>query len=221
MGWGGFALAFGMFMLSHSLPVRPPIKQRLVVWLGPRGFLIGYSALSVLVLAWLIVAARNAPYVVLWHWAPWQSLVPLFAMLFVCLILCLSLGRPNPLSFGGLENERFDPMEPGLVRVFRHPLLAALALWALSHLVPNGDLAHVIMFGFFGVFAIMGGGIIDRRKRSEMGQEWHAQLEEVARAPIATAVRSTMTGARIFAALSLWVGLLLLHPHVLGVSPLP
>nr|WP_299880523.1 NnrU family protein [uncultured Sulfitobacter sp.] len=41
----------------------------------------------------------------------------------------MSLGRPNPFSFGGSRNAQFDPAHPGLVRFMRHPLLVALALW--------------------------------------------------------------------------------------------
>ena len=37
-------------------------------------------------------------------------------------------------------------------------------------LVPNGDLAHVILFGTFAGFALLGQRLIDRRKRREMGK---------------------------------------------------
>src|SRR5207248_1720704 len=49
----------------------------------------------------------------------------------------------------------------------------ALALWAFAHLIPNGDLSHVILFGGFGAFAVIGMPTIDRRKRREWGEaEW-------------------------------------------------
>ena len=152
-GWWAFALAFAAFFASHAIPVRPPVKARLEAVLSRRGFTLAYSLLSLLILYWLIKAAGRAPYVALWDRAPWQTYVPLTAMLAVCFALAFSIGRPNPFSFGGARNETFDPMHPGLVRWTRHPLLLALALWAAAHIVPNGDLAHAILFGAFAAFA--------------------------------------------------------------------
>jgi uncharacterized membrane protein len=144
-----FAAAFAAFFLTHSLPIRPPLRPVLQSALGPTGFTLAYSALSLAVLAWLIGAAGRAPFVVLWDWVAWQVHVPLVAMLPVCLILALTIGRPNPFWFGGAGDERFDPACPGIVRLNRHPLLLALAVWSGAHAVPNGDLAHLILFGTF------------------------------------------------------------------------
>lgn len=221
MGWFEFAAAYAAFFLSHRVPVRPPIRTWLQARLGRGGFTLAYSLLSVAVLAWLIGAAGRAPYVQLWGWAPWQAYVPLSAMLPVCLILALSIARPNPFSFGGARNDRFDPSRPGIVRWARHPLLLALALWAAAHVVPNGDLAHVILFGSFAGFAILGGRLVDRRKRREMGADWHRLQAAVARAPKVSlpisgaALMRLVTGAAVYAAL-LWA-----HPFLFGVSPIP
>lgn len=130
MGWGEYALAFAAFFLTHSVPVRPQLRPWLVARLGHAGFGMAYSVLSLGVLAWLIGAAGRAPYLQLWPWAAWQNHVVLTIMLPVCLILALAIARPNPFSFGGARNDRFDPARPGLVRLTRHPLLLALALWA-------------------------------------------------------------------------------------------
>ena len=113
MGCFEFSLAYVVFFLSHSLPVRPPLRPWLQARLGVSGFTLAYSALSLAALAWLIVAAGRAPHVTLWDWAPWQVHVPLTVMGPVCLILALSIGRPNPFSFGGARNDRFDPARPG------------------------------------------------------------------------------------------------------------
>ncbi|MEQ9040015.1 MAG: NnrU family protein [Silicimonas sp.] len=221
MGWFEFAAAYAAFFLSHRVPVRPPIRTWLQARLGRGGFTLAYSLLSVAALAWLIGAAGRAPYVQLWGWAPWQAYVPLSAMLPVCLILALSMARPNPFSFGGARNDRFDPSRPGIVRWARHPLLLALALWAAAHVVPNGDLAHVILFGSFTGFAILGGRLVDRRKRREMGADWHQLQAAVARAPKVSlpisgaALMRLVTGAALYSAL-LWA-----HPFLFGVSPIP
>lgn len=222
MAWSGFALAFAVFFLSHSLPVRPPIKPMLVRMLGPRGFTLAYSILSIGVLTWLIVAAGRAPFVPLWYWAPWQSHTALTLMLAACLLLAVSIGRPNPFSFGGAQNHRFDPDRPGIVRLTRHPMLITLALWSGAHLLANGDLAHAILFATFGGFAILGGRIIDRRRKRELGEAWGAMRRLVRGAPLSAALRPAgPTTGRLIVGLALYLGLIVLHPILIGVNPLP
>jgi uncharacterized membrane protein len=218
MGWGEYVLAFAAFFLTHSVPIRPPARPWLRARLGPAGFGLAYSALSLGVLAWLIAAAGRAPHVPLWAWAPWQNHVPLAVMLPVCLILALAVARPNPFSFGGARNERFDPAHPGIVGLTRHPLLLALALWAAAHAVPNGDLAHVILFGTFAGFALMGGRLVDRRKRREMGAEW-SRLD-AARKGAPRPASWTLAALRLGAGAALYVALIWAHPYLFGVTPL-
>jgi uncharacterized membrane protein len=215
MEWLEFTAAFAAFFLTHSIPLRPAVRPHLQRALGRRGFTLAYSTLSLAVLAWLIAAAGRAPFVQLWNWAPWQHLVPLVVMLPVCLILSLAIARPNPFSFGGARNETFDPARPGIVRLNRHPLLLALALWAGAHVVPNGDLAHVILFGTFCGFAVLGPRLIDRRKRREMGKDWDALAARVkAAAPLPLPLPRLVTG------LALYLLLIAAHPLLFGVSPL-
>ena len=223
MGWMDFIAAFAVFLLSHSLLLRPPVKGPLVALLGARGFTLAYSLLSILILAWLIRAAGNAPWIGIWPRATWQTHATLTAMALTCLVLALSLGRPNPFSFGGMHNESFESAHPGVVRWVRHPVLLALALWAGAHLLPNGDLAHVLLFGMFAGFAVMGMGLIDRRKRREMGADrWQALRAQVAAAPLIAWPQSwAMLGLRLVLGVAGYGALIALHPAVIGVSPLP
>lgn len=220
MGWDEYALAFAAFFLTHSVPIRPPVRPWLVARLGSAGFGIAYSALSLGMLAWLIGTAERAPYIPLWPWAPWQNHVVLTVMLPVCLILALSIARPNPFSFGSARNESFDPARPGIVRLTRHPLLLALGLWAGAHLLANGDLAHAILFGTFAGFALIGMRLVDRRRQREMGATWDRLETARQQAPFLQPPVS-WPGATIRFALGigLYGALLWLHPKLFGVSP--
>lgn len=219
MGWLEFAFAWGAFFATHSLPLRPPIRPRIQARLGPRGFTLAYSALSLAALVWLIGAAGRAPFVPLWNWASWQVHGTLAIMLPVCLILALAVGRPNPFSFGGARNERFDSKRAGIIRVIRHPLLVALALWAAGHVVPNGDLAHVLLFGVFATFAALGGRLVDRRRQREMGPEWQRLHDEVTASSGNVIPASwTAASARLAAGVALYGGLIWAHPWLFGVS---
>ena len=221
MDWFEFAAAWAAFFVTHSLPLRPPMRPWLQARLGQRGFTFVYSGLSLAVLVWLIGAAGRAPFVPLWDWAPWQPHVPLVVMLLVCLLLALAIGRPNPFSFGGARNDRFDPAHAGIVRLTRHPLLLTLSLWAMAHVVPNGDLAHVILFGVFAIFAAFGGLLVNRRRKREMGAEWRRLLAEVTSSAWNVRPMSWVAMiARIATGVALYVSLLRFHPWLFGVSPL-
>jgi len=220
MGWAEYALAFLVFFLTHSAPIRPPVRPWLVARLGQSGFGLAYSALSLGVLAWLIGAAGRAPYVPLWPWAGWQNHVVLAVMLPVCMILALTIARPNPFSFGGAGNDRFDPARPGIVRLTRHPLLLSLVLWAGAHLLANGDLAHALLFGTFAGFALLGMRLIDRRKRREMGAAW-GRLEAARRQAPPRPISWPDVALRLGLGGVLYATLVWVHPWLFGVSPLP
>jgi uncharacterized membrane protein len=119
LGAGEFILAFMVFLLAHRIPTIPVVRSACVATLGPRGFTLAYSALSLLLLAWVIGAAGRAPYVHLWDTVPALAHFALALMLAAFLIASLALGRPNPFSFGGMNNGQFDPAQPGIVRLTR------------------------------------------------------------------------------------------------------
>lgn len=174
-GWGAYLAAWALFLLTHAVPVRPPVKPWLVARLGRAGFALAYSLLSLAVLAWLFVAAARAPHIMLWTTSAQTHWIVLAGMLAAVVVLALTLGRPNPFSFGGAGNARFDPDHPEMVGRIRHPVLVALGLWASVHLIANGDLAHALMFAGFAAFALLGMRLIDRRKQRELGpDEWNA-----------------------------------------------
>jgi len=227
-GWGELALAFGVFLASHGVPVQPPVKRRLIAALGPGGYLVAYGALSVAVLAWLIVAAGRAPHVPVLPWAAWQAWVPNLAMPAVCLLIAFGTAAPNPLSFGGARDDRFDPARPGIAGLTRHPLLWALALWAAAHAFANPDLAHLLMFGGLAGFAILGTRIIDRRNRRLLGvAEWQRLAASTSNLPLAAFAagrwrpRRGPALARLIIAVALWAMLVFSHAPVIGVSPVP
>ncbi|WP_424977039.1 NnrU family protein [Leisingera sp. S232] len=219
MAWLEFTAALLLFLASHVIPVRPPVRPWLVGRLGLRGYVFAYSLLSLAILAWLVVAAARAPYIGVlpscgvFRWAP------LLLMPLACLLAVAGMMRQNPFSFGGLGLRAFDPADPGILAVSRHPLLAAMALWAGAHLLANGDLAHVILFGLFAGFAGAGMAIIDKRKKRQMGQgEWTRLSRHTARLNL---LRLRPSAAEAGLAAAVFLALLILHAPVIGYSPLP
>ncbi|NVO54539.1 NnrU family protein [Rhodobacteraceae bacterium B1Z28] len=219
-GWGIFLAALVTFLLSHAIPVRPAVRGWLIGTLGRTGYFAAYSVLSLLVLAWLVIAAAQAPYVevippfALFRW------IPLLVMPIVCWLAVAGLAIENPFSFGGLGRRPFDPDQPGILRTTRHPILAAMMLWAVAHLLANGSLAHVILFGLFAGFAAMGMALIDRRKARTLGAEWTRLSRNTAR----LSLRAPRPLPRLWVwliSIAVYAVLLHLHAPVIGLSPLP
>ncbi len=227
-GWGTFVVAYAAFLISHMVPARPAVRARLVATLGERGYLAGYGIVAVLILAWLIVAAGQAPYVALWPYAAWHVWLADVAMLAACVLAAFAIGASNPLSVGGRAG-RFDPMRPGVAGAVRHPLLAALAIWAFVHALANGDLAHLLLFGGFLLFAVLGMRIVDWRRRRTMGEAaWRRMAAHTSNVPLAALIAGRWRprpgprdGIRLALGVGLWLLLVAIHPLVIGVSPLP
>lgn len=219
-GWGLFIAALITFLLTHAIPARPAIRGRLIEALGQKGYFAAYSALSLMVLGWLIVAAAQAPYVEVIPPLGVFRWVPVLVMPVVCWLAVAGLSIKNPFSFGGMGQRPFDPDNPGILRTTRHPILVALLLWAMAHLLANGSLSHVILFGLFAGFAAIGMVLIDRRNQRKMGAEW-ARLSR-------NTARFSLRAPRPWPRLWVWLVTLVvfevlihLHAPVIGLSPLP
>jgi uncharacterized membrane protein len=172
--WAPFGAALAAFLLSHTIPARPGVRRRLVAMLGVRTYLVLYSLASLLLLGWLVQAAGSAPFVELWAFANWQRHVTATLVPIAFAIGAVGLFTPNPMSLTA-SRRSFDAARRGVIALTRHPVLLALALWAAAHLVPNGDLAHVILFGTFLVLALGGMLIMDQRARRRLGpDDWTA-----------------------------------------------
>ncbi len=166
-----FAAALAAFLAAHAVPASPQVRTRLVGLLGLRPYLAGYSILSTVLLAWLVIAARRADTVVLWSPSPWQWHVTLLVMPMALFLLVAGLLAPNPLSVSLRQGG-----EPGAIcTLTRHPVLWGFLLWALAHLPPNGDLASVVFFGTMAAFAAAGMPLLDVRARRRLGRvRWEA-----------------------------------------------
>lgn len=220
MAWLEFALALAAFMASHLIPSRAGLRAALVARLGRGGYGAAYGLLSLALFVWVIVAAGRAPFVLLWDQQIWMRWLANLAMPLAVLLTCLGFGAPNPLSLGGRAGG-FDPARPGIVGVVRHPLLWALLLWALAHLLVNGDLAHVILFGLLALYCVIGMRMIDRRQRRVL-PDWARLAAGTSNLPFMGNWRGWWPDWwRVLLTVVIWIGLLHAHPPVIGVSPLP
>lgn len=224
-GWIEFAAAMALFLLSHRLPAMLGVKGWLEARLGRRGYMAVFSVLSLLLLWWLILAAGRAPFVPLWDQEVWHRWAVNIVMPVAGALAVFGVAAPNPFAFEGRATG-FDPERPGIAGLTRQPLLWALALWSGVHLLPNGDLAHVLLFAPMLVFSFVGMGIVERRRRRAMAAETWARLTARTSVwPFAALIAGrwhpqgmpSLVRLAIWAAS--WAALWYLHEPVIGVWP--
>jgi uncharacterized membrane protein len=166
------ALAASVFVVSHFLMSGPPLRAALVARLGERWFRALYSSLAAGLLIWTAIAFARAPHEPLFEPGPLRWL-PLVVMPVALLLLVCGLSQKNPTAVEPAAALDDGAAAPGILAVTRHPVMWAFGLWALSHLLANGDLAGMILFGAMAILALGGTLAIDAKKRrSWAGQRW-------------------------------------------------
>jgi uncharacterized membrane protein len=219
-------VAAAFLLASHYGISSTPLRAWLVARIGERPYLALYSLVALGAVIWLIFAYRRAPYVELWPTAAWSAWLLLIVMPFASLLLVCGVSTLNPTAVGAPAT--LDQAEParGILRVTRHPFMWGVALWALAHMVANGDAAAVVLFGTFAVLALVGTLLIDHKFRARRGVEWQRLAAATSNLPFVAiaAGRQHLVPAeigwlRVGVALALYVALLALHPSLFGVSP--
>ena len=98
----------------------------------------------------------------------------LVLVLLAFLFVVLAFASPNPIAVGGEALLAKQQPAKGIQRITRHPFLCGVALWALTHLILNGDLASAVFVGSLPIVAFAGPFSIDRKRRKVAG-EWRSQ----------------------------------------------
>jgi uncharacterized membrane protein len=151
------------------------------------------------------------------------------AITFAAFLLAVpGLLTPNPTSVRQEATlERPDAVK-GMLRVTRHPFLWGVALWAAGHLMVNGDLASLVLFGSLLLLALFGPLSIDAKRRRALGAKWDAFAAQTSGVPFAAIAQGRQKLAvgeigwwRIGLAVVIWASLIWAHPLLFGVSPLP
>jgi uncharacterized membrane protein len=212
---------------THFGIASTPLRGELIGRVGENGYRVLYSLLALVALVWLATAWRAAPYLPLWdagaglrHLA--LALMPLAFLLVVCAVT-----TSNPTVVGQKPDPDARSPAVGIVRVTRHPFMWGVALWALLHLLANGDEASVVFFGAFVVLALAGTLLIDARRTRENAPGWGVFLQATSNLPFAAILQRRQRLAvgevglwRVALALGLYVVFLWLHPWLFDVSPL-
>ncbi|MCV6548372.1 MAG: NnrU family protein [Cohaesibacter sp.] len=135
---GFLVLGILLFLIIHLVPQFPDFKECFVGKIGLMGYraLHGVIALgSVVLIVHGYFESRYDP-VFLWDPPFWTRHLVATLMIFSSILVFAA-------PFSGKIKEKLTS-----------PLSVSLKLWALAHLVGNGTLADVVLFGFFLFFAV-------------------------------------------------------------------
>ncbi len=179
-----------LFLGAHSISiVAPAARDRWAAALGANGWRGLYSLVSLAGFVLLVRgygAARHSP-VLLYVPPGWMHSVTLLLMLPVF-----------PLLVAGHL--------PGRIRsATGHPMLAAVTMWSFAHLLSNGNLADVLLFGGFLAWSVVDRLSFLRRVERPL------RLRPPGRWNDLVAVGA---GLALYAAVLLW-----LHEWAIGVAP--
>lgn len=171
--------ACAYFLLIHFGISGTTARDALVARLGGGRYRGAFALASLLGLAWMIYAYRHAPSMPLWGlllgFRPAAYVLVFIGFLFVV----IGIATPSPTRVGMESSLAQGPtIARGVIRITRHPFLCGVALWSLVHLIVNGDLASLILFGSLLVLAVAGTVSIDAKRRRNFGEQW-AQFANV------------------------------------------
>jgi uncharacterized membrane protein len=141
-----------LFLGAHSTRIfADGWRTRQVARIGDRpwkGLYAGVSLAGFALIVWGFSLARAAP-IVLWTPPTWtrHAAAALMLLAFILLVAAYVPGNRIKARIG-------------------HPMLAATKTWALAHLLANGTLAGVVLFGSFLIWAIADFAVSRRRDRA-------------------------------------------------------
>jgi uncharacterized membrane protein len=182
-----------IFLGIHSLSVvNRDARDRFAARLGEKPWKGLYSVVSLVGFALIIIGygvARSQP-VVLYQPPFWTRHIALVLMVPVFVLIIASNVNTNGV----------------IKRATKHPMLLATKIWALAHLISNGNLADVLLFGSFLLWAVI--TRISAKRRT-------STITHVASPTVLPDVIAVLVGLAVY----VWF-LLQGHAWLIGVNPL-
>jgi uncharacterized membrane protein len=189
MGLAILVLGLVVFLAPHTLTALRGARQQVVNRAGLPVYKIGYSIVSAVGLVLIVYGFglyRATGWIEIWRPPAWTRHVAV-ALMWPAVICVVAAYIPGDIK-----------------RTLKHPMLVGIKLWAFAHLIANGDLGSIVLFG-----AILAWAVFDRislKRRRDAGGP-----------PIPIGGRrndviAVVVGTVLFLALGLWF-----HPWVIGV----
>lgn len=140
MGWGLLILGVGLWWAAHMFKRIAP-GARAAMGNSGKGAVAAALALSILL---MIFGFRATPYADVWT-------PPAFTIHINNLLVLIAIWMMSPAGQKGR-----------ILNTVRHPMLIGFGLWALAHLLVNGDLASIVLFGGLLAWSVAEIAVINR-----------------------------------------------------------
>ncbi len=134
----GLVLFFGV----HTLTTQREMRAQVIAASGEGGYKIGYMLVSLLGFVLIVWGFAHYRATGMWEiWTPPTALKHLTVALMLPAVILVVASYIRGRIYTRLK----------------HPMLAGIKLWAAAHLLANGDLGSIILFGSF-----LGWAVFDR-----------------------------------------------------------
>ncbi len=188
---GLIILVFGLiaFLGAHLFVTCRTQRSAVIARIGERpykGIMALISLIGIILIGYGFAKYRAAGYIVVWEPPSWTRHVTVALLWPAIICVVASYSRGN------------------IWRRLKHPMLVGVKLWAVAHLISNGDLGSIVLFG-----SILAWAVYDRitlKRRTDPGAP-----------PIpvrgrANDIIAAVVGTLLYLALGFWF-----HPYVIGV----
>ena len=142
MGLAVLILGLVVFIGSHALTMARGARAALVARLGEVPYKIVYSLVAILgiaLIAWGYGQYRATGWIQIWNPPAFMRHVTV-ALMWPSIVCIAAAHSPGHIK-----------------KTLKHPMLVGVKLWAFAHLLANGDLGSIVLFG-----SILAWAVVDR-----------------------------------------------------------
>ena len=143
-------IGLALFLGVHAFTMQRRVRGRLMARIGEGPYRGLYSLVSITGLVLIIYgygAYRSSGMIPLWNPPAFLRHIT-FLLMLIAFVLLAATYPPSHIK-----------------RWVRHPMITAVILWSVGHLLVRGDLGSVLMFGGFLLWGILARVSMERRAR--------------------------------------------------------
>jgi uncharacterized membrane protein len=185
-----------VFLGVHTLTTQRELRAQVIAATGEAGYKIGYTIASFVGLAliiWGFGVYRATGWINVWNPPTALKHIAVALMLPAVILVVASYIRGR------------------IYTTLKHPMLAGIKLWAATHLLANGDLGSILLFGSLLAWAV---AARISYKRRDVVLDHGGPL--VAPAGWRNDILAVVVGTALYLVFLIW-----LHPLLIGVPALP
>jgi uncharacterized membrane protein len=189
MGLAIMILGLAVFIGTHLITTRREQRAGIIARFGEgtyKGLYAVASIIGVVLIAYGYSRYRATGWIDVWYPPAWTRHVTVL-LVWPAIIMFVAAYSPGRIK-----------------TTLKHPMLVGTKLWALAHLMSNGDLGSIILFG-----SILAWAVVDRislKRRTDAG------APPIPVGGVTKDVIAVVAGTLIYLALAFWF-----HPYVIGV----